>query len=819
MSLAPVVTGISPIEGVPGTKVTIRGENLGFCQDDLMGLIICGVDCLMSAEWKSNNKIVTRSGGGIGKGDIIVVTIQGGRGTSTVQFKGLQEAMGPLKESAVWANVGSVLEQVDTLYDLKCVFESDIQEYGRQSTEVLQKAIYKCKEEADKLFEDVLHRKDRADGTRNAINVLKRFRFLFYLPVNTERNIQKGDYDVVINDYARAKSLFGDTQIQLFKKFYSEVEKKIEDLRNILSEQLIKMPTTLEYQKKIIRNLYHLETPGDPAWQCLGAQHAYILHLLMESRDSHLSRELADHDLGANKGSTPGPPVSSSSRNTTPAAKYNKIMMSSVGEWQASAPVRVLLIEDLGDILSTNFPDMWKLSQAYFGGELLPSSAHVDHFKHPECKEMILELLGVFSGIIRGAIIPQTLNPHGAYIRKYHVWPEVPLDQITPWLPQVLRHIRSCYNTLLMLDLPKDAVDVIKTLLFDLRVHCLTSLFQQTVDHLCSLHSREDWRVEVDDEQGGYTHLPQICEGDIIECAQLVKETVLEGGRREPSLLDHPNISKDIGTLIHNVIVAFAQALRKLTLKDPDDPEVEDVPDRSNQENGTTVALPSVEVQFLITLSNCAYMRRVILPRLGESLVRAGYPKAEVIESIEKSSQTYNELQETLFDAYLEERIDPIIGMIERSMYLGQYDWGKVRHTPTEVRSYVKEILLNVSQVHAEVVAVWPGLIPSLIERMVEVIGEEMARLITCVSSFSQNGALQAHIDLAALNLALNNYMSPTAQASFQEAAEALPKLTSEAKRSKENVLRSFHNKMKFLLACFLDLNPVPNGEQMIASI
>lgn len=70
-----------------------------------------------------------------------------------------------------------------------------------------------CKEEADKLFEDVLHRKDRADGTRNALNVLHRFRFLLYLPVNIERHIQKGDYDVVINDYARAKSLFSDTQV------------------------------------------------------------------------------------------------------------------------------------------------------------------------------------------------------------------------------------------------------------------------------------------------------------------------------------------------------------------------------------------------------------------------------------------------------------------------------------------------------------------------------------------------------------------------------------------------------------------------------
>ena len=65
-----------------------------------------------------------------------------------------------------------------------------------------------AKEEADRLFEDVLERKDRADGTRNALGVLQRFRFLFHLPTSLERNIQKADYDLVINDYARAKALF-----------------------------------------------------------------------------------------------------------------------------------------------------------------------------------------------------------------------------------------------------------------------------------------------------------------------------------------------------------------------------------------------------------------------------------------------------------------------------------------------------------------------------------------------------------------------------------------------------------------------------------
>ncbi len=39
------------------------------------------------------------------------------------------------------ANVGSVLEQLDTVQELKCKFESDIQEYGRNSTQVLETSI------------------------------------------------------------------------------------------------------------------------------------------------------------------------------------------------------------------------------------------------------------------------------------------------------------------------------------------------------------------------------------------------------------------------------------------------------------------------------------------------------------------------------------------------------------------------------------------------------------------------------------------------------------------------------------------------------
>ncbi len=38
----------------------------------------------------------------------------------------------------------------------------------------VETAIARCKEEADKMFFDVLGRKDKADKTRNALNVLNR---------------------------------------------------------------------------------------------------------------------------------------------------------------------------------------------------------------------------------------------------------------------------------------------------------------------------------------------------------------------------------------------------------------------------------------------------------------------------------------------------------------------------------------------------------------------------------------------------------------------------------------------------------------------
>ena len=74
-----------------GTKITIRGCNLGTNTGDFLGFTICSVDHLDSLEYHTPAKLVCITQSWDGKkpnpGPIILVTKSGGRGVSTIQFE------------------------------------------------------------------------------------------------------------------------------------------------------------------------------------------------------------------------------------------------------------------------------------------------------------------------------------------------------------------------------------------------------------------------------------------------------------------------------------------------------------------------------------------------------------------------------------------------------------------------------------------------------------------------------------------------------------------------------------------------------------
>uniref|UniRef100_A0AAQ4NVW9 Exocyst complex component 2 n=1 Tax=Gasterosteus aculeatus aculeatus TaxID=481459 RepID=A0AAQ4NVW9_GASAC len=875
----PLVTGISPKEGAAWTKVTIRGENLGTGPADLVGLSICGHNCLLTAEWMSASKIVCRVGPAKDdKGEIIVNTKSGGLGTSTVSFKLIRpERIGILDQSAVWVDemnyydmrtdrnkgisplslrpsnplgididkgklpqkdieltfpgmsgdftsenfsatwylienhMGSSFEQLkmaannlkkqatkknegslayvkgglstffeaqDALAAIHQRLEFDGTERVEGSmTQRLENILNRASDTADTLFQEVLGRKDKADSTRNALNVLQRFKFLFNLPLNIERNIQKGDYDVVINDYEKAKSLFGNTEVPVFKKVYAEVEMRIGALRSLLLEKLLQTPSTLHDQKRYIRYLSDLHAPGDPAWQCIYAQHKWILQLMQSCRDEFIMGVGAlDQERDA-RGSALGRLGHSASlkRGGSPEDDATQ-------QW-------VQFVEKLSDVVIGQLPNFWKLWISYVNGSLFSEtgekSGQVEKSKknarqrQNDFKKMIEEMINRLVKLVRGALLPTTL-PQGE-LSSYGGW-ENKTELTGAWLTQIIHIVRACHEALSTLEIPNDLLQVIQDLLLELRVHCLMVTLLHTTDDVKGLAEKENWVVDNE----GITSLPSQFEQCMIQMLQSLKEP-LEIKPGEINYLDNLLMS-DCSVFDSDYILCVCVSLCSNISVDLSSP------DRfTAAHEGFS---PTSEQRLLIILSNCQYLERRTLLNLANHFEKHGLTGTEKITRV--SVDAVRELDRKLFEAYIERRADPICGSLEPGIYAGYFDWRDCR-TPTGVRNYLKEALVNIITVHAEVFTVSKDLVPRVLSKIVESVAEEMCRLMQCVSSFSKNGSLQARLELCALRDAISTFLNSDSRYVQHTHIDT----DGNACTLLEELLNKFKSSMQLQLTCF----------------
>lgn len=905
----PLVTGISPKEGAAWTKVTIRGENLGTGPADLIGLSICGHNCLLTAEWMSASKIVCRVGPAKDdKGEIIVTTKSGGLGTSTVSFKLLRpERIGILDQSAVWVDemnyydmrtdrnkgisplslrpsnplgieidkgkipqkdleltfpgmsgdftsenfsatlylienhTGSSFEQLkiaannlkkqatkknegslayvkgglstffeaqDALAAIHQRLESDGTERVEGSmTQRLENILNRASDTADTLFQEVLGRKDKADSTRNALNVLQRFKFLFNLPLNIERNIQKGDYDVVINDYEKAKSLFGNTEVPVFKKVYAEVETRIAALRSLLLEKLLQTPSTLHDQKRYIRYLSDLHAPGDPAWQCIYAQHKWILQLMQNCRDEFISGQRVGVGALDPEGDT-RPSALGRLSHTASLKRGGSLRTPRPSTWRFETPQQVQFVEKLSDVVIGQLPNFWKLWISYVNGSLFSEtgekSGQVEKSKknarqrQNDFKKMIEEMTNRLVKLIRGALLPTTL-PQGE-LNFYGGW-ENKTELTGAWLTKIIHTVRACHEALSALEIPNDLLQVIQDLLLELRVHCLMVTLLHTTEDVKRLAEKEDWVVDNE----GITSLPSQFEQCMVQMLQSLKEP-LEIKPGEINVLQLDQVQDQATELSVGIMKVFINCLEQLSSKTDGDIDTSHnmSVDLSSPDRFTAVQegfSPTSEQRLLIILSNCQYLERRTFLNLADHFEKHGLTGTEKITRL--SVDAVRELDRKLFEAYIERRADPIAGSLEPGIYAGYFDWRDCQ-TPTGVRNYLKEALVNIITVHAEVFTVSKDLVPRVLSRIVESVADEMCRLMQCVSSFSKNGALQARLELCALRDAIAAYLNSQSNASFKIALDALPQLHSGAdKKLLEELLNKFKSSMQLQLTCF----------------
>lgn len=98
-------------------------------------------------------------------------------------------------------------------------------------------------------------------------------------------------------------------------------------------------------------------------------------------------------------------------------------------------------------------------------------------------------------------------------------------------------------------------------------------------------------------------------------------------------------------------------------------------------------------------------------------------------------------LDDKIFDAYIQRKSESLQGIIEQGMQVGYFDWAEALE-PTEVRSYIREILMNLVLIHAEVYAVSALIVPRVMYQLVRILSKDFFYALSEVEAFNVNGVI-----------------------------------------------------------------------------
>lgn len=633
-------------------------------------------------------------------------------------------------------------------------FSRDVKDVGIDQTKTLESAIQNTISTSHTLFSDVLARREKADSTRAALAALSRHKFLFCLPNAIERCVKNSDFDIICNDYARARNLFGKTEVPIFKQVLAEVDQRVLSVRKILHEKVCEMPQGVENQKKIVKALINLENQQkestvadaykveDPAWDAIEARAKYLEKTFKETYETYMARET---------------PQSSS--------KYKD---------SNATPNRLLFCEEMNEIGTGQFPDLWRLGQAYFSGELRGMSEP----KAGNFKTIILSTIEQFCSYLKSSLLPNASNIRLFGTGEIPAWPSSTSgnNQFAIWIPQCLRYVRVTYATLIRLDLPNEALDIVSKLINDLRLYSLSTIFKKTNEKVKKLLEKETWEIKVA-EFPGATLLPSKLDELLNEALEEAQNICLTPEMRETVLIEpQSDGQREIARRVQDILNTFCSVIETLAMQRSEEdtqaaPTVSQLigfPSEMQAYQSVTGMADknwgdflSWEQRLLCCLANCAYCNKIMFPQIDQIFTKYGLSHVKL--AVENGRSNMNQLFSSLLEVYVEHKSDPLVGTIEPSMYIGHFQWNMVTEIG-KLSPYAHECCDNLVGVYSEIFSISPFLLRPVLEPIVQTVAEELARLLTCVQRFSQLGAIQAYVDIKIIQDALKVYSNTTAK-------------------------------------------------------
>ncbi|KAL6652880.1 hypothetical protein ACP70R_011805 [Stipagrostis hirtigluma subsp. patula] len=235
---------------------------------------------------------------------------------------------------------------------------------------------------ANRAFEPLFERQAQAEKIRSVQGMLQRFRTLFNLPSAIRGNIKKGEYDLAVREYQKAKSIVLPSHVGILKRVLEEVEKVMQEFRGMLYKSMEDPHLDLAELENIVRLLLELEPETDPVWHYLNIQNSRIHGLFEKCTSDHearmevLQNKIHEKMLSDSKwrqlqqDSNKSLEVDSAIDDSSQADQLSVNFMA-----EEADTLRATYIRRLTAVLIQHVPAFWRLALSVFSGKFAKAAA------------------------------------------------------------------------------------------------------------------------------------------------------------------------------------------------------------------------------------------------------------------------------------------------------------------------------------------------------------------------------------------------------------------------------------------------------------
>ncbi|KAE9391105.1 hypothetical protein BT96DRAFT_959624 [Gymnopus androsaceus JB14] len=670
---------------------------------------------------------------------------------------------------------------------------------------------------ANQVFLPVLENASKADKLRTTLGVFERSKFFFNLPSFIIESIEAGRYEVAMRDYKKGKLLLdtrpgqllpittskdkddkngassGPTsaeqqqQKRILDKVWSNVEKAMSEMRNVLLGQLRDPGRSVEEQEKTLELLIELPFTEDPAWTYFDSQHKYILEQM--NKTFRISTAAATAALEKTAPDLTGPDSLTAQLqqgiSALEAKQPDAIVAKSAAEpvWQAI----VDLVKNVNEVMMGSLPNFWKISNSFIDGKFKKSSTSSSSSRRSptQCRTMALDVVKLYISLLSQFFNLSDMAVMASASSSSNAPPTLLPSNSTSlstayYLMKILGEIQECVNELNAMEISNDVSVSLKGLLDSAKWRFEDVLVAAWLrGRRKQLPLPRSWVSSPSDPSAThYLTYMELFQRHVTTVAyrlaggvDLSNSSSLMSRGIKQNPIPAAFVTKITKAFI-DVLYAFLDGLVRLVEDEREGATnvkgVVPTAATSSSNNANTLELLDLsdrDNRLLLVLANLGHVSKSVFPSMITQLENAfGNTIADERQSL---MTVVADLDKTLFEGYSKPRAAVVTELVRGGILDESMDWYETPQPrvfgKTEIRPYMYETLMYLVGVHAQITNVTDSVLERALNYLAEALAEEALRCFKQVKRFGMGGMLRATLEIEFMHQTLGKYVTPSA--------------------------------------------------------